>query len=776
MDFSHSLDELQQNLEEIRKQHRLKRLRRLLRFLLIGFLIGRDSDKKISELTSRNNSIIDSLFKSFEDLEGKEKRIKEFADAYTRLTHIEEKMKRFKEELADAKDLVLNIEERLRKCQEMIVAFAKRAVEHREHAIGKQVEGIVNSGTYLIYSDKQRCVDTIESIEGDLNYADKSDVLDNEYISEKRKKLEKNRQTVMDYNKDFIQQRKRDYSYLWNKGLVTLDDEQQTAIVTDDKHNLVAAAAGSGKTETLITRIAYLIARKPDSVQTERILAIAYQRKAKEEMEQRLLDRYNIRNVNVRTFHKLGKDILEQTGRKFPTTDIVNENKKHEIIQKVFSQKIKNEPDYHKLFLNFAKTLHDKEKEDVKTKDETLLYARERTYYSIDNTKVNSQAEKEIMDFFLTRKLNGKPIEVKYEPDLAGFRPDFYLPEYDLYIEHWALNKKGEVPKRFNQSTEEYKKTMEMKKRWFAEHDKLLVETFTHEYEKDNPDDFTELLKKRVTEKLQKENNGNFEFTLKTYDEIVELAWQSNRTPVDDIINFITSAKTYGFTPARIAERLRKEKWTHKQLAFGNLALPAYHAYELALQEHDKIDFEDMINRAIDELNSNPSLLTDVYDHILIDEYQDISAQRCKLIKKLMERNPNCKLFCVGDDWQSIMGFSGSNLNFFVNFKQYFANPAVTIISTNYRSVKTIVDAGAELIKNNVSCQIQKPSISNRKDLKPIKVLRLLHQGEYEMTTFSNFSQRILAGFGAIAISVLLFANTLATQAAEVQSVAGILA
>jgi len=54
-----------------------------------------------------------------------------------------------------------------------------------------------------------------------------------------------------------------------------------------------------------------------------------------------------------------------------------------------------------------------------------------------------------------------------------------------------------------------------------------------------------------------------------------------------------------------------------------------------------------------------------------VDEYQDISAQRLKLLKKILERNPNCKLFCVGDDWQSIMGFSGSNLNYFVNFKEY---------------------------------------------------------------------------------------------------------
>jgi len=670
MRLRQAVDELQQTLEEIKKQLRLKRLRMVLKFLLIGFLIGGNADKKISELIPRKELITNSLLKRFEDL---------------------------------------------------------------QRATDRKVEAIVNSGTYLIHSDQQQCLNAMKSFEEDLNYCNQSDVLDNECIEEKRRNTEKSRQTVLGYNKDFIQQRKRDYSNLWNKGSLSLDDEQQTAIVTDDKHNLVVAAAGSGKTEVLITRIAYLIARKPDGVQPKRILAIAYQRKAKEEIEKRLFDRYDIRKVDVRTFHKLGKDIIEENGEEFRHTDIIDQNKKHEIIRDIFTQKIKDEPDYYKLFLGFVKTLHDKEtREDVETKDEVLTYAREHRYFSINGKQVNSRAEREILDFFLTHKLNGKSIEVKYEPDVGGFRPDFYLPQYDLFIEHWALNEKGEVPEWFSQSTEEYKKAMEKKKKWFAEHDRLLVETFTHEYIEEEPENFIELLKMRVIEKLQMKIEGDCEFSLKTYNEIVEIAWQSYRTPIDDIVNFVTSAKTYGITAARIAVRLHKEKWTRRQLAFGNLALPVYHVYEKILQEHDKIDFEDMINRAVSALDENPSLRAEVYDHILIDEYQDISAQRYKLIKKLMERNHNCKLFCVGDDWQSIMGFSGSNLNFLVNFEQYFENPAVTEISTNYRNVKTIVDAGADLIKNNTSCQLQKPTMSNRKDVRPIKVLVLTHKKEYE--------------------------------------------
>jgi len=78
------------------------------------------------------------------------------------------------------------------------------------------------------------------------------------------------------------------------------------------------------------------------------------------------------------------------------------------------------------------------------------------------------------------------------------------------------------------------------------------------------------------------------------------------------------------------------------------------------------------------------------------------------------------------------MGFAGSNLNFFVNFDRYFEKPAITEISTNYRSIKSIVDAGAALIKNNSGCQIPKQSVARRSELTPIRVLSSTHDKDFE--------------------------------------------
>jgi DNA helicase-4 len=91
------------------------------------------------------------------------------------------------------------------------------------------------------------------------------------------------------------------------------------------------------------------------------------------------------------------------------------------------------------------------------------------------------------------------------------------------------------------------------------------------------------------------------------------------------------------------------------------------------------------------------------------------------------------------------MGFSGSNLNLFVNFSKYFENPAITKICTNYRSIKTFVDAGAELIKNNGASQMQKPALSNKKETRPILVFDSAQQNDklYRERTVQDCLRRI---------------------------------
>jgi DNA helicase-4 len=189
-----------------------------------------------------------------------------------------------------------------------------------------------------------------------------------------------------------------------------------------------------------------------------------------------------------------------------------------------------------------------------------------------------------------------------------------------------------------------------------------------------------------------------------------------------NVSKFITIAKTYNLPPENINQRLRSERWSAKQESFARIVLDIYELYENELRTENRIDFADMINLAVKELKENQELYRNSFAQILIDEYQDISSQRYELIRELMKKNDGCKLFCVGDDWQSIMGFSGSDLDFFVNFHEYFDHPARTDLSTNYRSCKSIVDTGAEIIKYNRDSQIEKDTFAKNTTENPIRI------------------------------------------------------
>ncbi len=602
--------------------------------------------------------------------------------------------------------------------------------------ISNSTNQVKNSGTYLIYSNKENIISRINYLLKKIEAYSNKKMLVEAFVNRTKGVLNECNGVIQAYNHNFVSQRKKDYGYLWNKGNILLDDEQQTAIVTDEKYNLVVAAAGSGKTEVLITRIAYLTVRKPDSVNPNRVLAIAYQNKDVKQIERRL-NQYGIIGVNVKTFHTLGLDVLQEANI---INKILGRTERPGIIKTIFENELSVNSEFYQKFLNYIKSIHENDLNNEPTEEISSIRTRSTfPYTAINNEPVKSHAEKQIFDFLLTNKLNNRPIKVEYEHEIENVgKPDFYLPEYDLYIEHWGLTKNGTVPIWFDQTTKDYQRNKEKKKQWFEENGKLLVETFSHEYDDDHPETFLRLLTERIKTKLQEKTKSKFSFELMTYKELVEVVhnsdndWISGNRTKEDLGNFIKNAKTYNLTPERILQKLKERDWSRKQQTFAKLAVDVYLKYEEKLKELHKIDFEDMINKAIYELTNDGELCKNKYEHILVDEYQDITHQTDKLVNALLKNNSDCKFFCVGDDWQSVMGFAGSNLEFFVNFEKHYSNPAITKISTNYRSVRKIVDAGTCLMKNNESCQRQKVVVSKSEEGKSIKILLSPHHIEYQ--------------------------------------------
>lgn len=553
---------------------------------------------------------------------------------------------------------------------------------------------------------------------------------------------------IVNFNEYFIQKRMNDYHPLFLKSPYPLDENQKRAVIIDDCHNLIVAGAGSGKTEVIINRIAYLTERKPDTVNPERILVLAYQNKAAHEIQERLAERYNI-NVKIKTFHALGKEICEHASqylkKEIPRLKFTGDNADYQYSKFISEmvRKSRDDPVFEQLLWNFLFSYGyasvEKSETDFTDLQDYYNYVRNLQYTTLSGIKVKSKAECEIFNFYFSHRVNGKPISIEYESpakwmmylDEEGMEkiphPDFFLPGFDIYHEHWAIDKNRNVPPWFSgeDPKREYIEGMEKKKQKFKIQDRyLLIETSSADYS----NVFESVLIKRFENALEKKYPSS-EITIEKipYIELIGKVWEECRASTNrldgHIANFISIAKTYALDPDAIEQRIYSNPWSGRQIAFANMALYIYRKYEESLRSGNTIDFSDMINLAIKELEHNPEFYTDQFDQILIDEYQDISQQRYLLIKALMQKSRFCKVFCVGDDWQSIMGFAGSNLDLFVHFSDYFSHPHRTDLSMNYRSGKGIVEAGQAIIRHN-NHQIQKETCSFDQHKIPVKVVR----------------------------------------------------
>ncbi|MDY9927817.1 UvrD-helicase domain-containing protein, partial [Methanosarcina sp.] len=403
--------------------------------------------------------------------------------------------------------------------------------------------------TYLTYHERkdliytcEKCLTTCSSFK---NRSKLFDETSNYFVKKSIKELSYLSSEFEGYNnEEFVQQRIQMYDYLFQKSSFPLDNSQKRAIVTDDTHNLVVAGAGSGKTEVLITRTAYLTERTPDKVDAKKILILAYQNKAAEEVKKRLKERFGIEEAEVRTFHSLGKKILEEgsriSGKEIPKLKFSGFNFDKEFsnyVDQLFNHR-KINGDFQRKIVDYMRLYNDNEiiksHEDFEKKEEFYKYMANLTYTALDGTEVRSEAERAILNFFISHNLNGERIKILYEDPAKWMayndsngkkktpKPDFFFPDYDIYLELWAIDKNGKVPDWFEgkNASEEYKLGMKRKKEKFAQQDKYsLVEISSYEFKGEK---FERILIERMTKALKiKYPNKDFEFNPVPYDQLI---------------------------------------------------------------------------------------------------------------------------------------------------------------------------------------------------------------------------------------------------------------
>ncbi len=550
----------------------------------------------------------------------------------------------------------------------------------------------------------------------------------------------------------------------------SLDEQQRIAVVTDEEHNLVLAGAGSGKTLTISGKVKYLCDVK--GFDPKKILLISFTKKSADEMSTRIADRLGL-PVKAITFHKLGLDIISTVESKRPDVfnnlvDVVSEYFKTEILNeknvvisliKFFAyylsipknyEDFKNLGDYHdhQKSIDFE-TIKSKYTKDQYTNDvDSSLKINKQT---INGERVKSLEEVIIANFLYLHgiiyeyeRLYPYASEDKYR---KPYRPDFYLPEYDIYLEHFGISENKTVPWLSPIEAQKYLDGMNWKRDFHKKNGTVLLETYSY-YNKQGC-----LLEK--LEAILKAHD--IQFREVDFCQIFNKVYKNQSDKyfkefMKMVCTFITLCKSNGYQPEQLYQLQLSYKTANNFLQnrnalFIKIVVPIIGYYNNKLAESQAIDFSDMINKATEAV-CNGKTKQD-YKYIIIDEYQDISVARYRLVKALLDTT-GAKLLCVGDDWQSIYRFAGSDISLFTSFAEYYGASAILKIEKTYRNSQELIDAASKFIMCN-PMQMKKDLKSDKHLEKPIRLVRYdknataaLKHILNELSTAYDFSKDIL--------------------------------
>lgn len=537
---------------------------------------------------------------------------------------------------------------------------------------------------------------------------------------------------IKNYNKNYVvSQKEKLHLYFQDIEGKQLDDQQQTAVITEEYSNLIIAGAGSGKTLTILGKVKYLIEQK--NVKPENILLLSFTKKTVEELNERL------KNIGLgaraTTFHKLGYDTIKKHVNTIPA--ITNENTIGKVIKEYLEKEVFNDtealqayieyvacymniPEGHESFDSLGEKLDTEKGIDLQTlkskcDTEPLNKVAMASLDTLQGEKVKSVEELTIANFLF---ING--IDYEYEkpyPFGEGmYQPDFYLSKYDLYLEHFGVDKNNRATWLTPFKEKEYVESMQLKRERHKTHKTKLLETYSY-YNREN------ILLEKLKEMLVKENVVfKPRDTQSIYKKVTDKDKNFGKELTNLIETFINLSKSrkldYNAITTLFLKEGRNSFMRKRQEMFLKFSLQILKKYDQTLQESNEIDFNDMINLATDLIKENKPNYA--YQHIIIDEYQDISYARFNLIKEIRTLS-GAKLICVGDDWQSIYRFAGSDISLFSNFGKYVGKYEQLFIEQTYRNAQSLIDITSNYIQKNTK-QIPKKPKSKKEPLEnPIK-------------------------------------------------------
>jgi len=516
------------------------------------------------------------------------------------------------------------------------------------------------------------------------------------------------------------------------------DDEQVAAIASGNENLLLVARAGSGKTGTIINRVDFLVHHC--GVNPSEILILAFNKKAVLELRERLLmrmdpsaearladlehsapsdhslkfatdrlrdriarvcDENDVKLPHVMTFHALAYRITQpEENLVFDDFDADNETQSR-LIQTVIDEHLRDRATFEqmrKVMLAHFRTDWERIIQGGYNlnPDELVNHRRSLPRESLRGEFLKSRAEKIIADFLFE---NG--VAYNYESSFRwsdfNYRPDFRIRRSDgpdIILEYFGLV-----------GDPDYDEQSQAKRMfWRSRSDFEFAELSPRDWDARDPG----TLQVQLQQLLEKH-----QVPLRKLSDDEIWAIVKNRAVdrfTSAVKQFIGRCRSAMLDPQSLEKQLNSKdigvpslKW------FWCLAGKIYVSYLDRLSASGSEDFQGLLIRAANSIASAQTLFRsakegsgniDQIRFVMIDEFQDFSPLFHQLLDKIRARNSDVSVFCVGDDWQAINGFSGATLEAFDGFKDYFGNDArILTLAKNYRSAAAIVAFGNAIMK-----------------------------------------------------------------------------
>ena len=345
---------------------------------------------------------------------------------------------------------------------------------------------------YLSHSDAARLLEKVHALNSQLSPRDTN----RRFYKE-----------VADRNKQFIGLEKERCRQLFaDVDGRQLDQQQQTSVLVDEDATLVIAGAGAGKTTTLAGKVLYLT--RECGVDPNDILLLVFTNKAADEMTERIRDRMGIPIV-ASTFHKLGLEIIKSTS----DTPVSVFDDTTGFIRNYFDQAISNDEmsplacqDLLEFFSYYLRSPADMEEHsslgsaieaEMNADFETLKSKMDRATFistvteekraegkvTIKGEVVKSLAEVAIANFLYLHGIS-YIYEFPYKYQVTdgkhtAYKPDFYLPDYDIWIEHFGTDRYGTTPWLSPVEAAKYQEGMIWKRELHKKNRTTLLETYS---------------------------------------------------------------------------------------------------------------------------------------------------------------------------------------------------------------------------------------------------------------------------------------------------------